>query len=149
MQDVNYQLFAETVEKECVFGVKNPDSNLVQQVLEEMDLLELTDRHPNTLSGGQKQRLAVAASLISEKEILVFDEPTSGLDYDSMQKVASILKSLAEANKIVFVITHDLEFIATCCHRILRFEDGKKQDDYILNKENQQYTIDAFTLQQG
>lgn len=146
MQDVNYQLFAETVEKECVFGVKNPDANLVRQVLEEMDLLALTDRHPNTLSGGQKQRLAVAASLISEKEILVFDEPTSGLDFDSMQKVASILKNLAAANKIVFVITHDLEFIAACCHRILRFEEGKKQDDYILNEENQQRTMDAFTV---
>ncbi|MFJ8090379.1 ABC transporter ATP-binding protein [Lysinibacillus sp. NPDC095746] len=145
MQDVNYQLFAETVEKECVFGVKHPNPNLVRKALEEMDLLELVNRHPNTLSGGQKQRLAVAASLISEKEIIVFDEPTSGLDFDSMQKVSSILQNLAEANKIIFVITHDLEFIASCCHRILRFGDGMKQDDYKLNKENHQYTIETFT----
>lgn len=149
MQDVNYQLFAETVEKECAFGVKNPNSNVVQQVLEDMELLDLANRHPQTISGGQKQRLAVAASLISEKEILVFDEPTSGLDFDSMQKVASILHDLAMANKVIFVITHDLEFIASCCHRIIRLGDGKKQEDYVLNEENHQYTIDTFAIQQS
>ena len=57
MQDVNYQLFAETVEKECVFGVKHPNPNLVRKALEEMDLVELVNRHPNTLSGGQNRDL--------------------------------------------------------------------------------------------
>ena len=77
MQDVNYQLFAESVEAECTFGIKRPDFALAEKTLDELGLAEFRSRHPNTLSGGQKQRLAAAASMVCGKELLVFDEPTS------------------------------------------------------------------------
>lgn len=124
MQDVGYQLFAESVEKECVFGIKNPDRELADKTLSELGLSEFSEKHPNTLSGGQKQRLAVAVSMVCGKDILIFDEPTSGLDYDSMTQVSSLMKKLAERGAIVFVVTHDYEFIYSACTRILRLEEG-------------------------
>ena len=88
MQDVNYELFADSVEAECSFGIRNPDQTLVNATLEELGLSPYREQHPNTLSGGQKQRVAVAVSMICGKDLLVFDEPTSGLDFDSMTQVA-------------------------------------------------------------
>lgn len=105
MQDVNYELFAESVAAECSFGIRNPDHDLVEATLEELGLTVFRERHSNTLSGGQKQRVAVAVSMICRKNLLVFDEPTSGLDYDSMVQVAGLIRRLAEMGKS-FLLLH-------------------------------------------
>lgn len=136
MQDVNYQLFAENVEKECYFGIKNPDMGLIKEVMKELKIYEYKNRHPNTLSGGQKQRTAVAVSMICQKEILVFDEPTSGLDFYSMEQVGKLLDKLANMGKIIFVVTHDYEFISSVCSRVIHFDDGMVKDDFVLNEQN-------------
>lgn len=122
MQDVNYQLFADSVEHECSFGIQNPNHELAAKTMQELGLLEYRSRHPNTLSGGQKQRVAVAVSMVCKKEILIFDEPTSGLDYESMLSVAGLMKRLAQRGKIIFVVTHDTELIAEACTRMLHLE---------------------------
>lgn len=67
MQDVNYELFADSVEAECSFGIRDPNRKLVTETLEELGLATYRERHPNTLSGGQKQRVAVAVSMICGK----------------------------------------------------------------------------------
>lgn len=115
MQDVNYQLFADSVLNECTLGVKKIDEQKVEGILKEMELWQYKDRHPNTLSGGQKQRLAIAVSLMMDKEILLFDEPTSGLDYKNMLLCGDFLKKLAERGKVIIVVTHDEEFMNCCC----------------------------------
>ena len=111
MQDVNYELFADSVEAECSFGIRNPDQKLVTETLEELGLASYRERHPNTLSGGQKQRVAVAVSMICGKNLLVFDEPTSGLDFDSMAQVAELIRRLSDMGKVIFIVTHDFEFV--------------------------------------
>jgi energy-coupling factor transport system ATP-binding protein len=122
MQDVNYQLFADSVEHECSFGIKNPDYGAVARTMQELGLYTYRNRHPNTLSGGEKQRVAVAVSMICRKDILIFDEPTSGLDYESMQSVVRLMKQLSAMGKIIFVVTHDFEFIAQACTRVWELE---------------------------
>ncbi len=148
MQDVNYQLFAESVEKECSFGIKNPDKELVSQVMKELKLYQYKDRHPNTLSGGQKQRTAVAVSMICEKEILVFDEPTSGLDFNSMEQVARLLTQLASLGKIIFVVTHDYELISSVCTRAVHFDKGMVKQDFLINRKNHK-KLQGFFVRQG
>ncbi|MBE5857331.1 MAG: ABC transporter ATP-binding protein [Lachnospiraceae bacterium] len=123
MQDVNYQLFADSVMNECTLGIKLPDEKRVLETLKEMGLLDCKDRHPNTLSGGQKQRLAIAVSLMMDKEILLFDEPTSGLDYGNMLLCADFLKKLADRGKVIIVVTHDEEFMDCCCNRKYRLSN--------------------------
>lgn len=136
MQDVNYQLFAESAEAECAFGIRKPDTALVRQTLSDLGLLPFAARHPNTLSGGQKQRLAAAVSMISGKEVLVFDEPTSGLDYDSMARLSALIRRLSALGKIIFVVTHDREFAFRTCGRILMLEDGGVREDIPVTEEN-------------
>lgn len=130
MQDVNYQLFAESVEAECTFGIKHPDTELAEKTLEELGLISLRERHPNTLSGGQKQRLAVATSMVCEKELLVFDEPTSGLDYDSMVRLSTLIRRLSDMGKVIFIVTHDYEFVCRTCTRVLHLDGGGIRDDF-------------------
>ena len=135
MQDVNYQLFAESVAAECTFGIKKPDTQLAGKTLAELGLAPLRERHPSTLSGGQKQRLAAAAAMVSGKELLVFDEPTSGLDFDSMVRLASLIRRLADGGRIVFIVTHDYEFVCRTCTRALHFSGGKIQTDVSVTEE--------------
>ena len=136
MPDVNYQLFAESVAEECVFGVKHPDLALAEQTLAQLGLSSLRDRHPGALSGGQKQRLAAAAAIVGGKELLVFDEPTSGLDYDSMARLAAQIRRLAEAGRVIFIVTHDYEFICRTCSRALHLDGGKLRNDLPVTAEN-------------
>ncbi|MGX7092604.1 ABC transporter ATP-binding protein [Hutsoniella sourekii] len=119
MQDPNFQLFSETVKKEVLLQAKYPDQ--YHSVMKQLHLIEFEDRHPMTLSGGQKQRVAVASAVLSGKEIIIFDEPTSGLDYWNMQSMGQILQQLAQAGKIVIVITHDEELACEYCDRIVDF----------------------------
>lgn len=122
MQDVNYQLFAESVMAECRLGLKQADDNRIEAILDTFDLLPFKNCHPNTLSGGQKQRLAIAAGLICNKSLFILDEPTSGLDYRSMIRTAELLKAFA-GDRILFIATHDPEFANLACNRLLSLDD--------------------------
>lgn len=146
MQDVNYQLFADSVEAEVTFGMKAPQRKLVEQTLEELGLTDFRMRHPNTLSGGQKQRTAVAVSMICQKDILIFDEPTSGLDYDSMLQVAGLLTKLSQMGKLIFVVTHDYEFVCKTCHRVLHFDEGEMPDDLLVTKKQERRLRELFAI---
>lgn len=115
--DTGTQFFTESVSKELLLGTKYDAENLenAKKLLKDMCLYEYKDSHPASLSGGQKQRLAVCCALLSGKNILILDEPTSGLDAENMFLVARELKKAAEKEKTIFVITHDEEFMDTCC----------------------------------
>ena len=120
MQDVNHQLFSDSVWGECRMSAPDAPNSTVEGVLDSLHLLPFRERHPMSLSGGQKQRLAVATALLSEKPILIFDEPTSGLDYARMVEVSGVIRSLAQQGRIVLVVTHDQEFLQRACDRVLR-----------------------------
>ena len=120
MQDVNHQLFSDSVWGECRMSAPDAPDSTVEEVLDSLHLLPFRERHPMSLSGGQKQRLAVATALLSEKPILIFDEPTSGLDYACMVEVSGVIRSLAQQGRIVLVVTHDREFMQRSCDRVLR-----------------------------
>ncbi|RAV05542.1 ABC transporter ATP-binding protein [Paenibacillus sp. YN15] len=125
MQDVNHQLFTESVLDEVLLGMEEEDDNRAADILDGLDLLQQKERHPMSLSGGQKQRVAIASAIASKRDILVFDEPTSGLDLRHMKEVAASLKQLAAQGNTLFVITHDPEFILSCCTHFLQLEKGK------------------------
>ncbi len=126
MQDVNHQLFAETVLEEVMLGVQDSERQAALDILEKLHIAEYKDRHPMSLSGGQKQRVAIASALMAGKRIIVFDEPTSGLDHGSMECTAELLRSLDE-DMTLLIVTHDMELIDRCCTHILHIEDGRIQ----------------------
>lgn len=120
MQDVNHQLFSDSVWGECRMSARDVPDSTLKGVLDSLHLLPFRERHPMSLSSGQKQRLAVATALLSEKPILIFDEPTSGLDYARMVEVSGVIRSMAQQGRIVLVVTHDQEFLQRACDRVLR-----------------------------
>ena len=81
MQDVNHQLFSDSVKNECLSVNPNATNQEIENLLNSFDLLDCIDRHPLTLSGGQRQRLAICQAIMAKKKFLIFDEPTSGLDF--------------------------------------------------------------------
>lgn len=130
MQDVNHQLFTESVEEEVMLSLEKANLSdaqkceQVQEVLQTMHLEDFAQIHPMALSGGQKQRVAVACAFASDKEILVYDEPTSGLDHARMLNVAEAMRTMQTRGKTQFVITHDPELIEQICDYLLFLEKG-------------------------
>ena len=110
MQDVNLQLFGDSVLAEARLGSTATEQEALA-ALEQMDLVQYAQAHPLALSGGQKQRLAIVDGCLSGKKLLIFDEPTSGLDYAHMLEVSRLLRELAKQGLCVVVITHDGEFL--------------------------------------
>jgi energy-coupling factor transport system ATP-binding protein len=133
MQDVNHQLFCESVEEELCLGMEAGEAEL-ERVMDALELTPFRERHPLSLSGGQKQRVAIASALLAGKELLVFDEPTSGLDFHHMEQTARLLRSLS-GKQTVFIVTHDPELIARCCNFVLHLENGRVKEQYALNEE--------------
>ena len=127
MQDVNHQLFAETVQEEVMLGVGENAEAQALELLKKLNILEYKERHPMSLSGGQKQRVEIASALLAGKKLLVFDEPTSGLDFRSMEATAELLRSL-QNDCTVLIVTHDMELIERCCTHILHIEKGKTDE---------------------
>ena len=134
MQDVNHQLFTETVLDEILISMEEENQEQAEEILSKLDLTDFKDRHPMSLSGGQKQRVAIASAIASKRSILFFDEPTSGLDYKHMKEVANILRQVRDAGITLYVITHDLELILDCCTDIVHFEEGYIVDQFQMDK---------------
>jgi energy-coupling factor transport system ATP-binding protein len=134
MQDVNHQLFTESVLDEVLLSMDEEDMELAEDILRNLNLNHLKDSHPMALSGGEKQRVAIASAIASKKEILIFDEPTSGLDLKNMMKVSENLRYLQSLGITSFIITHDYELICEACSHILHFDDGKIIDNYKIDE---------------
>ena len=147
MQDVNRQLFADSVLEEVMMntGASAADA---EAVLARLGILELKDRHPASLSGGQKQRTAIASALCAKKDLLIFDEPTSGLDRRGMERFGSLLRDLQTSAALSLVITHDPELIMSCCTHILHIENGRVLAFCPLNKAGIE-RVSSYFLQES
>lgn len=144
MQDVNHQLFTESVLEEVLLGMDPPNEKVALKILAGLNLEQYAYEHPMALSGGQKQRVAIGSGVSSGRDIVVFDEPTSGLDYRQMLAVSATLQKLAASGKTLLVITHDPEFILNCCSNIIRMEHGKIAEQYPL-QGNQEKLVQEMT----
>ena len=123
MQDVNHQLFTDSVEEEIKLGVKDLSQNRLDKVLFGLELTELKDRHPMSLSGGQKQRVAIASVLCKNSRFIFFDEPTSGMDYKNMIRISKLIKEMSTEDNIIFIVSHDIEFLNETADSILCLEE--------------------------
>ena len=90
------------------------EEQLLEQVIADTQLEQLLDRHPYDLSGGEQQRAALAKILLLQPELLLLDEPTKGMDAFYKQKLADILRGLKQQGKTILMVSHDVEFCASC-----------------------------------
>ena len=133
MQEVKHQLFSDSVREEIVLGSGESSENSLQEIMTALDISALSERHPMTLSGGQKQRVIIASAMFCGKKILYFDEPTSGLDFSHMIQTCQLLKQLQKEDVFLFIITHDYELIASVCDSVIHVENGRVQEQYLLD----------------
>ena len=156
MQDVNHQLFTESVLEEVLLSMPGKDSDespenvaKAEAILTEMDLLPYKACHPMGLSGGQKQRVAIASAIASERPVILFDEPTSGLDLFHMRQVADSVKELADSGKTIVIVTHDPEFILRCCNYVIHLENGRLEESYFLQDTEGRERLFNFFMMEG
>ncbi len=131
-----YQLFAETVEKDVMFGLKNFHKEMkeeemrtaVREALERVDLNyeEVKDKSPFELSGGQRRRVAIAGVIVTRPEILILDEPAAGLDPLGKKEIMQLLHAIHGSwCKTVIIVSHDMDEISENCTRAAVFSEGR------------------------
>lgn len=133
-QDLDSQLFGKDLIDELTTGLKEPEKERekAESILKRLGLSEWADRHPAMLSGGQKQRLILGVAMMKNVPMIILDEPTSGLDFNSMEKVRALIQEQQKNGTKFLIISHDVEFIARTCNRILKLESGRITEDYYL-----------------
>ncbi|MEH7388870.1 amino acid ABC transporter ATP-binding protein [Bacillus sp. JJ1474] len=95
------------------------------EILEKIGLADKAGTYPGNLSGGQKQRVAIARALMMEPEILLFDEPTSALDPELTGEVLQVMKTLAEEQMTMIVVTHEMGFAKEVANQVLFMDNGE------------------------
>ncbi len=131
-----YQLFAETVEADVAFGLKNffpklTDAEKKEKVayalsLVGLDYFEIKDKSPFELSGGQKRRVAIAGVIVTRPEVLVLDEPVAGLDPKGKKDFIALLHKLhADFVKTIIIVSHDMNLVSENCTKVAVFSDGE------------------------
>lgn len=96
----------------------------INKILEELGILELSERYPNEISGGQRQRVAVARALVNEPKVIFADEPTGSLDSKNSQIVYGLLAQAVKNGTTVVVASHDMQ-IENYSTQIIRLKDGQ------------------------
>ena len=94
------------------------------ELLERVGLAEKADSYPSQLSGGQKQRIAIVRSLAMDPDVILFDEPTSALDPELTGEVLKVIKSLAEMNMTMVIVTHEMNFAREISDRVIFMDQG-------------------------
>ena len=104
---------------------KHDRQQVIAQVLEELELMPHAQTRVEKLSGGQRKRASVALELLTGPSLLVLDEPTSGLDPALDRQVMTMLRQLADAGRVIVVVTHSLTCLEVCDQVLLLAPGGK------------------------
>ncbi len=100
-------------------------AQVVARVLEELEMTQHMHTRVDKLSGGQRKRASVALELLTGPSLLILDEPTSGLDPALDRQVMTMLRQLADAGRVVLVVTHSLTYLDVCDQVLLLAPGGK------------------------
>ena len=97
--------------------------------LDRVGLSDKVDKYPDQLSGGQQQRVAIARALNMHPKIMLLDEPTSALDPEMVQEVLDVIKSLAETNMTIVMVTHEMGLARDAADKVVFMENGLVVDE--------------------
>ncbi len=130
-QNPDDQLFAESVEEEIRFALRNFgfDEEVIERRVEwALNLLDIgryRGSSPFTLSGGERKRVALASVLAWDPDVVVLDEPTIGQDYAQKERLRHFLMQLRTRGKTIVIVTHDVEFVAENRPRVVLMAGGR------------------------
>lgn len=126
-------LFGETVREDVAYGLREGGTaaaeidRRVQEALEEVGLppAEFAARAPFRLSGGEMRRAALAGALAQQRPVLLLDEPTLGLDAEGCARLRTSLARVHARGVAIWIASHDADFIAATCDRIVALDAGR------------------------
>ena len=149
-QNSDHQIFAQSVEDEIKFGLKNLKfdkeeiEERMEKILNELNLIKYRETSPFDLSGGERKRVALASILCLDPDILILDEPTLGQDSRQKKYLIKLIDELRDKGKTVIIITHDIEFASEYIPRIILMAKGQiiadgpneiiTKNEFVLNK---------------
>lgn len=144
-QSPDHQLFAETVEKEIDFALRNFGTtpqfrhDRIRDVLDFFDLEMYRSSSPLKLSSGEKKRLSIASIMAWDPDILILDEPTVAQDALQQDKLKELVRLWTNEGRTVVIVSHDLEFLWGLVPRLIVLSDGgvvaDGKTDELLTKE--------------
>ena len=128
----SFNLFGNmSVLKNCVVGqmkvlgrARREAEEKALMYLEKVGMAPYRDARPAQLSGGQQQRVAIARALNMHPKIMLLDEPTSALDPEMVQEVLDVIKSLAETNMTIVMVTHEMGLAREAADKVVFMENG-------------------------
>lgn len=127
-QDPDDQLFMPTVREDVSFGPLNQGLETgevearVSEALRGVRMADAAERSPHELSAGERRRVAIATVLASRPSLLVCDEPSANLDPRGRRE---LLEILAQIERTMLIVTHDLPFAAELCERAIVLSAGE------------------------
>lgn len=145
----NYNLFPHLTVRENValapkllkMGSDEEIDDLVKKLLSKVNIINKIDSYPSKLSGGEKQRVAIARTLATKPEVILFDEPTSALDPATISDFILLLNELSRTTTIV-VVSHEMDLIKSFADKVLFLKNGSILEygtaDEILNSKNEE-----------
>jgi len=129
-QNPNDHLFADTVEEEIAFTLKNlgyegkEAASRVDDMLEMFKLKDYRRQYPRSLSGGERQRVALASVLAAHPKVLILDEPTRGMEHRLKGELMRFVKDYRDRGNAVILVTHDVETVAEHADRVILLSEG-------------------------
>ena len=123
-EDLYAMIGGNREKKSREYDATMPKAEAIEGIVSLTKLEGLLDRHPYDLSGGEQQRLALAKVLLLRPRVLLLDEPTKGLDAEYKVQLGGILKKLQSHGITIFMISHDVEFVAEYADRVGLFFEG-------------------------
>jgi len=129
-QNPDDQLFQRTVYDEVAFGpraMKRPAERVavaVKNALERCGLSQEAKTHPHDLGLPDRKWVTIASALAAESPVVVLDEPTLGQDWAAKGRLKALVKSMVDSDRLVLIVTHDLDFVAEACSRTVVLTRG-------------------------
>jgi len=128
----NYNLFKnktvlQNVTESLIVNKKMNSKKAIQvaeELLKQVGIFEKADKYPITLSGGQQQRVSIARALAINPQAILLDEPTSALDPELVSEVLQVIRSLAERQITMIIVTHEMDFAREVADKVAFMVDG-------------------------
>ncbi|KGQ33292.1 thiamine ABC transporter ATP-binding protein [Gallibacterium genomosp. 2] len=132
-----------TVAENIALGLKpslslnKTEQKQVTDVAEQVGLEHYLARLPQQLSGGQRQRVALARTLLRNRPILLLDEPFSALDPELRQEMLQLVdKICCQKQLCLLLVTHQLSEVINIMQRVIRIDNGKITENYLVQHHN-------------
>ena len=144
MQEAGHQLFSDTVLGELTLNNTALTEKQAKEVLTQLGLNGIKNRHPGSLSGGQQQRLSLGTAVCMRRRLMLYDEPTSGQDGENLMRTAEMIGAANAHAVCTLIVTHDPELILRCATHLLHIHAGDVKRMLPLDERGVTYMKKVF-----